>query len=159
MNWRASDKSWPLTIILISAYAHECALQVSWSMCSSISIMVIRVVEFSREGCKIRLIFFNEKNEKDSDDFWRRKVTLKMKFGHLLSTSPLHHFVKLNDFLLICWFLGKGQLISKWFFGASIFSKKQTNKFDFTTMISQVDLFSFGFWKKLKTPLRHFFQK
>ena len=128
MNWRASDKSWPLTIILISAYAHECALQVSWSMCSSISIMVIRVVEFSREGCKIRLIFFNEKNEKDSDDFWRRKVTLKMKFGHLLSTSPLHHFVKLNDFLLICWFLGKGQLISKWFLGSSIFLQKMNEQ-------------------------------
>ena len=88
----------------------------------------IRVVEFSREGCKIRLIFFNEKNEKDSDDFWRRKVTLKMKFGHLLSTSPLHHFVKLNDFLLICWFLGKAQLISKWFLGSSIFLQKMNEQ-------------------------------
>ena len=38
-------------------------------MCSSISIMVIRVVEFSREGCKIRLVFLNRKKiEKDSDD-------------------------------------------------------------------------------------------
>ena len=30
------------------------------------------------------------------------------------------------------------------------------NEFDFTTMIPQVDLFSFVFWKKLKTPKRHF---
>ena len=35
-------------------------------------------------------------------------------------------------------------------------SKKRTNEFDFTTMIPQVDLFSFVFWKKLKTPKRHF---
>ena len=39
--------------------------------------------------------------------------------------------------------MAKGQLISKWFFGSSISSKKRTNKFDFTTMIPQVDLFSF----------------
>ena len=30
------------------------------------------------------------------------------------------------------------------------------NEFDFTTMIPQVDLFSFVFWKKLKTSKRHF---
>ena len=37
----------------------------------------------------------------------------------------------------------KGQLISKWFFGSSISSKKRTKEFNFTTMIPQVDLFSF----------------
>ena len=31
-----------------------------------------------------------------------------------------------------------------------------TYEFNFTTMIPQVDLFSFIFWKKLKTPKRHF---
>ena len=30
------------------------------------------------------------------------------------------------------------------------------NEFDFTTMKPEVDLFSFGFWKKLKTPKRNF---
>ena len=34
-----------------------------------------------------------------------------------------------------CRHSGKGQLISKWFLGASISSKKQMNEFDFTTMI------------------------
>ena len=29
-------------------------------------------------------------------------------------------------------------------------------KFDFSTMIPQVDLFSFIFWEKLKTPKQHF---
>ena len=29
-------------------------------------------------------------------------------------------------------------------------------KFDFTTIIPQVDLFSFVFWEKLKTPKQHF---
>ena len=50
----------------------------------------------------------------------------------------------------------KGQTKSKWFFQADVSSKKQTNEFDFTTMIPQVDLFSFVFWKKLKPPKRHF---
>ena len=31
-----------------------------------------------------------------------------------------------------------------------------SEKFDFTTMIPQVDLFSFVFWRKLKTPKIHF---
>ena len=44
----------------------------------------------------------------------------------------------------------------KWFFQADVSSKNRTNEFDFTTMIPQVDLFSFIFWKKFKTPKRHF---
>jgi hypothetical protein len=50
----------------------------------------------------------------------------------------------------------KGQLISKWFLKSSISSKKWTNKFDFTTIITQVDLFSFIFWRKLTTPKNYF---
>ena len=40
--------------------------------------------------------------------------------------------------------------------GVIDFFQKWTNKFDFTTMIPQVDLFSFDFWEKLKTPKRRF---
>ena len=50
----------------------------------------------------------------------------------------------------------KGQTKSKWVFQADVSSKKQTNKFYFTTMKPQVDLFSFVFWRKLKTPRKHF---
>ena len=50
----------------------------------------------------------------------------------------------------------KGQTKSKRFFQLNISSKKQTNKFYFTTMKPEVDLFSFVFWRKLKTPKRHF---
>ena len=39
---------------------------------------------------------------------------------------------------------------------SSISSKKRTKEFDFTTMIPQVDLFSFIFWRKSKTPKNHF---
>ena len=46
--------------------------------------------------------------------------------------------------------------VEKIFFKPTFLPKKWTNKFDFTTMIPQVDLFSFGFWKKLKTPKRYF---
>ena len=52
--------------------------------------------------------------------------------------------------------IAKGQLISKGPFGILNSPKKRTKKFDFTTMIPQVDLFSFVFWEKLKTPKRHF---
>ena len=33
---------------------------------------------------------------------------------------------------------------------------ERTNEFYFTTMKPQIDLFSFVFWRKLKTPKRHF---
>ena len=50
----------------------------------------------------------------------------------------------------------KGQIISKWFLVSSISSKKRMKELDFTTMIPQVDLFSFVFWRKSKTPKNHF---
>ena len=53
------------------------------------------------------------------------------------------------------WWDPKGQIISKWFLVSSISSKKWTKEFDFTTMIPQVDLFSFVFWRKSKTPKNH----
>ena len=37
-----------------------------------------------------------------------------------------------------------------------ISSNKQTNELDVTIKISEDDLFSFFFWKKMKTPIRHF---
>ena len=52
--------------------------------------------------------------------------------------------------------ISKGRKKSKWFFQADVSSKKRTNEFYFTTMKPQVDLFSFIFWRKLKTPKRHF---
>ena len=42
------------------------------------------------------------------------------------------------------------------FFQADLSFKKWMKKFDFTTMIHQVDLSSFVFWNKLKIPKRHF---
>ena len=56
----------------------------------------------------------------------------------------------------VLWLDGKGQLISKGLFGILNSSKKQMKKFNFATMIPQVDLFLFVFWKKWKTPKRHF---
>ena len=58
-----------------------------------------------------KLIFFNEKKiEKDSDNFWYRKLTLKvgrLSDFALFDTSPLVQFSKFKNFLLVCWFLGK----------------------------------------------------
>ena len=52
--------------------------------------------------------------------------------------------------------VAKGQIISKGFLVSLISSKKLTKEFDFTTMIPQVDLFSFVFLRKSKTPKSHF---
>ena len=52
--------------------------------------------------------------------------------------------------------LAKGQLILKGVLMSSISSKKRTKEFDFTTMIPQIDLFSFIFWRKLKATKKHF---
>ena len=41
----------------------------------------------------------------------------------------------------------KGQLISKCLFGIFNFPKKRTKIFDFTTMVPQVEFFSFVFWE------------
>ena len=50
----------------------------------------------------------------------------------------------------------KGQLISKGLFVILNSPKKQTKKFDFTTIQYLRSPFFFFFWEKLKTPKRHF---
>ena len=50
----------------------------------------------------------------------------------------------------------KVSLFQKNFLLSSILPKNKQKKFDLTTMIPQVDLLSFLFWKNLKTPKRHF---
>ena len=62
----------------------------------------------NNKKCAPKLIFFNKsKIEKDSDNFWHRKLTLKVKFWHFFDISPLTQFSKFNNFLWVCWFLGK----------------------------------------------------
>ena len=64
----------------------------------------------NNKKCASQLIFFNEKNYKDSDHFWHRKLTLKVgRLGDfaLFDTSPLVQFSKFKNFLWVCWFLGK----------------------------------------------------
>ena len=50
----------------------------------------------------------------------------------------------------------KGQLISKGLFGILNSSKNRTQKFDLTTMIPQVDLFSFVFLKDFEDTKKTF---
>ena len=52
--------------------------------------------------------------------------------------------------------IDKGQLISKGLFGILNSSKKRTKKIDLTTMIPQVDLFSFVILEELKTHKKTF---
>ena len=51
---------------------------------------------------------------------------------------------------------GKGQLFSKCLLGIFNSPKKRMKNFNFTTMVPQVELFSFVFYGELKTPKRHF---
>ena len=58
----------------------------------------------------IDILQWKKKIEKDSDNFWYRKLTLNVKrLGDfaLFGTSPLTQFSKFNNFLWVCWFLGK----------------------------------------------------
>ena len=52
--------------------------------------------------------------------------------------------------------IAKGQLISKGLFGILNSPKKRRKEFNFITMIPQVDLFSFVFWRKSTTLKNHF---
>ena len=81
-------------------------------------ILVRKVIEklmlsknVNNKKCAPKFIFFNEKKiEKDSDNFWYRKLTLKVgRLGDfaLFDTSPLVQFSKFKNFLWVCWFLGK----------------------------------------------------
>ena len=67
----------------------------------------------------------------------------------------MYIFILLLTLKSLLQYLVKGQLISKGLFGILNSSKKRMKKFDLTTMIPQVDLFLFVFWKNLKTPKRH----
>ena len=51
-----------------------------------------------------------KKKQKDSDDFWRRKLTLKVKFRHFL--TPPHYTNSQNSMISFdyCWFLAKNLL-------------------------------------------------
>ena len=51
---------------------------------------------------------------------------------------------------------GKGQLISKGLFSILNSPKNRTKKFDFTTMIPQVDLFSFVFLGEIEDTKKTF---
>ena len=68
------------------------------------------------------------------------------------TTSELSLRIRLYLDQKISSLLTKGQRNSKWFFQDNFSSKKQTSKFNFTSMIPQLNLFSFVFWRKLKTP-------
>ena len=43
----------------------------------------------------LKMKFFNEKNEKDSNDFWHSKLNLKVKFWHFL--TPAHYINSQNS--------------------------------------------------------------
>ena len=47
-----------------------------------------------------------KKIEKDSYDFWRRKLTVECQILAFFDTSPLHQFSKFNNFFSVCWVLG-----------------------------------------------------
>ena len=62
----------------------------------------------NNKKCAPKLVFFNEKNN------WERfrwictsKIDFEIHILALFDTSPLHQFSKFNNFLWVCWFLGK----------------------------------------------------
>ena len=70
----------------------------------------------NNKKCAPKLIFFNEKKiEKDSDNFWYRKLTLKVgRLGDfaLFDTFPLVQFSKFKNFLWVCCYIVVHKLFS-----------------------------------------------
>ena len=60
----------------------------------------------NNKKCASRFVFFNEnKIQKDSDDFWRRKLILKVRFWHFLMPP---HYTNLQNSMIsfnYSWFL------------------------------------------------------
>ena len=57
---------------------------------------------------KVRLTWYSmEKNENDSDDFWHRKLTLKVKFWYFLTAPHYSNFQNLVISFEYSWFLAK----------------------------------------------------
>jgi hypothetical protein len=61
----------------------------------------------NNKKCVLKFLLFYEKKSKKSDDFWRRKLTFKVKFRHFL-TPP--HYTNLQNSMIsfdYSWFLAK----------------------------------------------------
>ena len=100
---------------------------------------------------------------KKSKTWWRntwmvlnagnRVLLLPYTMYYMLGWTPFEfNFCTINNIFdkdSLCILL-KGQLISKCLFSIFNSSKKQMIKFDFTTMVPQVKLFSFIFWENWK---------
>ena len=57
--------------------------------------------------CSLIDILQWKKNQKDSDDFWHRKLTLKVKFWYFLTAPHYSNFQNLVISLKYSWFLAK----------------------------------------------------
>ena len=99
---------------------------------------------------------------KDTDNY--EGISLKrfvMQVEHLFITTGgpcvmLFLILRISHSIRILSSEVKGQTKSKRFFQADVSSKKRTNEFYFNTKKPQIDMFSFVFWRKLKTTKRHF---
>ena len=61
----------------------------------------------NNKKCALKSVFFNEKKpEKDSNDFWCRKLTLNVEFCTFLQLA-INPKLKIQWFPLVCWFLWK----------------------------------------------------
>ena len=92
----------------------------------------------SQENGILSLTLDDQAWAKTQHSSWRQFIRHEF-LGHLMDNGFI--FEKLPQSCEQEHVSVKGQLISKWFLGSSIFSRKRTNVFDFTTMIPQVDLF------------------
>mgnify|MGYP007048593961 CR=1 FL=1 len=75
---------------------------------------VIKKCQWQKMCSCIDILQWKKNIDKDSNNFWHWKLTLKVKFWHFLTlfdTSPLTQFLKFCNFLQVCWFLGKIFLI------------------------------------------------
>ena len=91
-----------------------------------------------------------------ANGIFQSDLVFRLKINSTCTLSTVNYFWYFSQ----AWFQlknsGKGQTQAKQFFRADISPKQRTNEFYSTTMKPQVDFFSFVFWRKLRTPKRHF---
>ena len=110
---------------------------------------------FNKHICLLTLMFVQQRLGQSKNVYvsvqWIKSELSRLKW--FWKTTLFLQWVKNYDFYLSRVVVhglvseSKGQLISKCLFGIFNSPKRQTKKFDFITMVPQVELFSFIFWE------------
>ena len=104
----------------------------------------------------LRIVTLRSRSNFTNSIMWHVYLRCNFKFGTYCKPFVLLTNPKLMEnaiqYTLLKFLFAKGQTNSKWFFKPTFLPKNERTN----SILLLVDLFSFVFWKKVKTPKRHF---